>query len=236
MEYQKINTLFKRDIDNIIIPTEYTLPEFIYLQNCLFECTEKIDGTNIRIEIDWKSKDIFNIEFKGRTDRANIPEHLLRKLYQIFNNFTPDKIFEFKEPCHITIYGEGYGAKIQKGGNYISNDVNFILFDIKVGKWWLNRESLEDIAKKLQLNIVPIIKYMTIKEAIEFVKKGFKSTISENKDYDAEGLVLKTPYGLQLRNGERVILKIKTEDFRKYNNKYGNIDNPKQIPNSKYDV
>ena len=77
---------------------------------------------------------------------------------------------------------------------------------------------------------------MTIKEAIEFVKKGFKSTIAENKDYDAEGLVLKTPYGLQLRNGERIILKIKTEDFRKYNNKYGNIDNPKQIPNSKYEV
>ena len=51
MEYQKINTLFKRDANNIIIPTEYTLEEFEYLNNNIFECTEKIDGTNIRIEL-----------------------------------------------------------------------------------------------------------------------------------------------------------------------------------------
>ena len=30
MEYQKINTLFKRDTNNIIIPEEYTLEEFVY--------------------------------------------------------------------------------------------------------------------------------------------------------------------------------------------------------------
>ena len=37
MEYQKINTLFKRDANNIIIPTEYTLEEFEYLNNNIFE-------------------------------------------------------------------------------------------------------------------------------------------------------------------------------------------------------
>ena len=30
MEYPKINTLFKRDENNIIIPSEYTLSEFEY--------------------------------------------------------------------------------------------------------------------------------------------------------------------------------------------------------------
>ena len=43
MEYPKINTLFKRDDNNIIIPSEFTIPEFTYLQNNIFECTEKID-------------------------------------------------------------------------------------------------------------------------------------------------------------------------------------------------
>lgn len=33
---------------------------------------------------------------------------------------------------------------------------------------------------------------------------------------DAEGLVLKTTTGLLRRNGERLITKIKTVDFRKY--------------------
>jgi len=36
-------------------------------------------------------------------------------------------------------------------------------------------------------------------------------------NYDTEGLVLKTPNGL--RNGERLILKIKTKDFRALQNK-----------------
>ena len=60
---------------------------------------------------------------------------------------------------------------------------------------------------------------MTIKEAIEYVDKGFKSTISENKDYIAEGLVLKTPDGLLDRTGQRIVTKIKTVDFIKLRNK-----------------
>lgn len=38
-----------------------------------------------------------------------------------------------KEPVPVTVFGEGYGVKIQKGGNYISDDVNFILFDVRFG-------------------------------------------------------------------------------------------------------
>lgn len=222
MEYQKINTLFKRDSNNIIIPEEYTLEEFVYLKDCKFECTEKIDGTNIRIELDSTSEEI-TMEFKGRTDRADIPKHLLNKLNELFNKEKLIEIFNLKEKkTKITIYGEGYGMKIQKGGNYISNDVNFILFDIKIDNWWLQRNALEEIALLLNIPIVPIIGYMTIPQAIEYVKTGFKSTIAENKNYDAEGLVLKTPNGLLLRNGERLILKIKTVDFIKYNKYNGN--------------
>ena len=68
MEYPKINTLFKRDENSIIIPSEYTLPEFEYLKYCPFECTEKIDGTNIRII--W---DGHKVSYYGRTDT---PYHL----------------------------------------------------------------------------------------------------------------------------------------------------------------
>ena len=128
-------------------------------------------------------------------------------------------IAEDTTDCDITLYGEGYGTKIQKGGNYISNDVDFILFDIKVGDWWLDRKSYTEIAETLSIKTVPFLGYMTIPQATEMVRKGFKSTISENKNYDAEGLVFKTPNGIKLRNGERIILKIKTIDFIKYNNK-----------------
>ena len=69
----------------------------------------------------------------------------------------------------------------------------------------------------------------TIDEAIDFVRKGFKSTIAENPDYDAEGLVLKTTDGLMTRRGERIIFKIKTCDFKKYKAKYG-TDAPVEQP------
>lgn len=226
-EYQKIQTLFKRDERNIIIPDQFTYPEFEVLKDLKWECTEKIDGTNIRIELEssGNSEDGIIMSFKGRTDKAVIPEHLLTKLNWLFDRehlMEVLNITDETQDCNITLYGEGYGAKIQKGGNYISNDVNFILFDVKIGKWWLDRESIKDIADKLGINVVPLMGYMTIPEAIEYVKKGFKSTIAENKDYDAEGLVLKTPCGLLKRDGERLITKIKTVDFRKYQLAYPN--------------
>lgn len=226
-EYQKIQTLFKRDERNIIIPDQFTYPEFEVLKDLKWECTEKIDGTNIRIELasSGNPEDGIIMSFKGRTDKAVIPEHLLTKLNWLFDRehlMEVLNITDETQDCNITLYGEGYGAKIQKGVNYISNDVNFILFDVKIGKWWLDRESIKDIADKLGINVVPLMGYMTIPEAIEYVKKGFKSTIAENKDYDAEGLVLKTPCGLLKRDGERLITKIKTVDFRKYQLAYPN--------------
>lgn len=226
-EYQKIQTLFKRDERNIIIPDQFTYPEFEVLKDLKWECTEKIDGTNTRIELasSGNSEDGIIMSFKGRTDKAIIPEHLLTKLNWLFDRehlMEALNITDETQNCNITLYGEGYGAKIQKGGNYISNDVNFILFDVKIDKWWLDRESIKDIANKLGINAVPLMGYMTIPEAIEYVKKGFKSTIAENKDYDAEGLVLKAPCGLLKRDGERLITKIKTVDFRKYQLAYPN--------------
>lgn len=219
-KYQKIQTLFLRDDKNIIIPDQFTYPEFEYLKDNKWECTEKIDGTNIRIELDFNVHDDgvreVNVNFKGRTDEATIPAHLYRRLEELFDNVNWLEIFDITSTTSITLYGEGYGTKIQKGGNYISSGVDFILFDVKVDKWWLQRDAVEDIANKFNIKIVPLIGYMTIPEAVEYVRRGFKSTIAENKDYEAEGLVLKTTTGLLRRNGERLITKIKTVDFRKY--------------------
>ncbi len=217
-DYQKINTLFKRDEKTKnIIESEYSLDVFKTLENIEWECTEKIDGTNIHIDIDWLSQNEWNLSYHGRTERADIPKHLLARLKEMFDNFNPNDVFEFKEPTLIQIFGEGYGMKIQKGGNYISNGVDFILFDIRINGLWLQRESLEDIANKMGIKIVPFIGYMILSDAIDFVKKGFYSVISENTEYLAEGLVLKTKDGLLDRRGNRIITKLKTVDFKKLN-------------------
>lgn len=226
-DYQKINTLFKRDEDGVIIPEELTCPEFEYLKDCKWECTEKIDGTNIHCDIFSDGTD-YRIDICGRTEKAVIPSHLMAHLLKPFSRTAILQVFSEQlanatpeAPFQASIYGEGYGQKIQKcGKDYISNDVGFILFDIRVGRWWLSREACEEIAGKLGVSIVPLVGYMTLKEAIHYVDKGFKSSVAENADLQAEGLVLKTPNGLLDRSGLRIITKLKTCDFEKYRRKH----------------
>ena len=226
MEYQKINTLFLRDEKKVIIPSSFTCDEFEYLKDCKWECTEKIDGTNIRVyisrEYDGEDDWLYGVSFMGRTNNSTIPEHLNLKLQQIFYRVDWKTVFPSLMPGDsVCLYGEGYGNKIQKGSSYISNDVDFILFDVKYNNWWLERKSCEDIANKCGIKIVPIVGYMTIPEAIDLVKKGFKSSILEDKNLIAEGLVLKTPQGLLSRDGKRIITKIKHNDFVRFKNVYG---------------
>lgn len=250
-EYQKIQTLFMRDENSIIMPDSLTLPEFEYLKDCKWEATEKIDGTNVHIDVDFWLERCDETSYErtvkwdicGRTERANLPKHLVDHINNVLGegNGLINAFYEplmkaldnYEKVFRVSIYGEGYGVKIQKGGNYIKDGVGFIVFDVRVGNYWLKREAIEEIAQKLGFPVVPLIGMMTLTEAIEYVKKGFKSTIAQNPDYDAEGLVLKTPCGLLGRNGQRLITKIKTCDFQKYRAKYG--DGPVvQKPNPFY--
>ena len=133
-----------------------------------------------------------------------------------------------------TIYGEGYGMKIQKGGGrYLSNSVSFRGFDVKVNDLYLLRDNAMEIFNKLGCDTVPYLGQMTIDEAIDFVRAGFISTISEDRTLMAEGVVLTSPLGLKNRRGERLIVKIKYEDFVKYRNKYGTNEKVEQISNPK---
>ena len=53
-------------------------------------------------------------------------------------------------------YMEDPYIRIQKcGGNY-RKDKSFILFDIKVGEIYLSRENVEEIAKSMNIDVVPI--------------------------------------------------------------------------------
>ena len=208
-QYQKIQTAYFRDPENnhkTLLEGTWAKPEFELLKDIDWICTEKIDGTNIRIMWDGE-----NVRFGGKTDNAQIPTILIASLQDTFTN---DKMKTcFPDSDNVCLYGEGYGKKIQKGGNYLPDRADFILFDVKVGDWWLNRDANEDVANKLEIGVVPIMGIWKLEEAIEFVKKGFKSTIADNKEYIAEGLIMKPVTELFNRKGERVISKIKSKDF-----------------------
>lgn len=183
----------------------YALPEIGYLKDNAWVFTEKIDGTNIRIH--W---DGVKVTIGGRTKDAQIPTFLFDVLTQIFTIEKMSNVFEVNP---ITLYGEGYGPKIQKGGRY-TDTPSFILFDALVGSWWLKRDALEGIAVNLGISIVPIVLTGTINQAIEYVQSNPKSTIALDKTYEMEGLVGVPSVQLFDRRGDRIITKIKAKDFK----------------------
>lgn len=206
-KYPKIQTVFKRDMSNKgrIIEDHYSLPEFEYLKDNKWIFTEKVDGTNIRIE--WHSG--LGVKFGGRTDNASIPTFLFKMLQEKFTSHLFDSTIS--ETDHLCLYGEGFGAKIQKGGgNYKSDGVDFVLFDVLVDEWWLKREDVAEVAHNLGIEVVPKIGTGTLHEGIELVRNGIKSYWG---DFNAEGLVMKPEIELKTRAGNRIITKIKHKDF-----------------------
>ena len=264
--YQKINTIFMRDAKNVIMPYEpFVEPEFEYLRGLKWRGEEKIDGTNMRIEVTkaevWddpmepsKLEGVeFNVRIAGKTDNAQIPKNLLKHMQEKYPNekvlaalglkkFIPvEEWIEHKWnsyddiPNIYTIYGEGYGEGIQSGGWYIKGGNEFIVFDVKVNDIYLLTSARDEIAMKLDAPIVPFIGYFTLDEAIDYVRKGFRSQIAENPDAKmAEGLVLRTSLGLRNRMGKRLIVKVKYEDFVKYRNVYGTDEKVEQPKNENY--
>lgn len=207
-EYNKIETVYERDVNGTkkLIEGKYRNETVEFLANNKWIFTEKIDGTNIRIH--W---DGHRITFGGRTEKAQIPSHLLDKLSEMFLNVETEELFEQKfGEKEVILFGEGYGVKIQNGGKYRS-DVGFILFDVMIGDNYLSRENVEDIAKCFNLEIVPIIKHGTIQEAVDFIKTNPNSTIGTAK---MEGLVGKPAVEIKDRCGNRMIVKIKVCDFQ----------------------
>lgn len=208
-EYHKIQTIFKRDSKTKrIILGEHALTEFDYLKNNIWIFTEKIDGTNIRIMWDGAK-----ITFGGKTDDAQIPAALLTKLQELFEETSRlqlfKKIFAEKEVC---LYGEGYGNKIGENGYlYMPDGAGFVLFDVSIGDWWLERANVEDIALKLGINVVPLIGQGTLSDAVAMAKHGFKSQWG---DFIAEGIVAIPKTELKTHKGERIITKIKHKDFK----------------------
>lgn len=207
-EYPKIQNVFKFDekYRNVVGLNE----PFETLKNIKWYGTEKVDGTNC--QICW---DGHNIQINGRTERSVMPENLDKYFKETFltseMEYVFEQIFEDKE---VVIYGEGYGAKIQQGGgNYIPNAVSFIVFDILIDGIWLKRENVEDICKRLNLDIVPLVFKGTIDEAKEYIASHPNSILSDK--HEMEGIVIRPMVELYDRKGNLITCKVKYRDMVK---------------------
>lgn len=205
--YHKIETIYNRAVDGSkkLIEGDFRNETVKFLKDNIWQFTEKIDGTNIRIM--W---DGHKVTYGGRTERANIPAHLMNKLVELFGSEEAEQMFEqcFGERKAI-LFGEGYGAKIQSGGLY-RPDVSFILFDVMINGNYQSREMVELTAKQFGVEIVPIIFEGKLEDGVEYVRSKPLSTIGTAP---MEGLVARPKVELNDRCGNRLIVKLKVKDF-----------------------
>ncbi|MBQ7798523.1 MAG: hypothetical protein IJ371_05310 [Clostridia bacterium] len=207
-EYHKIETLFERDEKTKkLIMGKFRNPTIEYLKDNVWTFTEKVDGTNIRIY--WNGH---KVAYGGRTDKAQIPAHLINRLNELFGGETNAQMFEQKfGETEVEIFGEGYGVRIQNGGLY-RDDVDFIVFDVMIANNYQPRESVEDVAKYFSCDVVPIVLEGTLKDGVDYVLNNRKSIVAKN-GAEIEGLVGRTKIETQDRTGKRNIVKIKYRDF-----------------------
>lgn len=205
--YPKIPGPFKRHNEgpdrNKIDFGNWTSPELALLQySSEWTWTEKLDGTNIRIG--W---DGHEVTIGGRTERAQIPADLYQHLYDTF----PEELLEDTfggDPAQL--FGEGVGGKIQKNGSRYGDSSFFVLFDVKVEKWWLKRDDVVDVSSSLGISVVPTVPVNGFWDAVWAVETGLKSAYFEGC---AEGMVGVAPLGLLDRNGRRIQVKVKHCDY-----------------------
>ena len=209
-EYTKIDTIFERDMEGTkkLIEGKYRSETVEYLKDNRWIGTEKIDGTNIGIFWDGHT-----VSYQGRTERAQIPEHLMDKLAEMFGGTVNEELFEQKfGQMQVILFGEGYGPRIQKGGGKYREDASFILFDVYLPQknLWMKRDAVEDIAKTFGIDVVPVVYEGALPGAVEYIKEKPKSTIGTA---NIEGIVCRPAVEMYDRMGRRLMVKIKVCDF-----------------------
>jgi hypothetical protein len=209
--YSKMQTLFKRDVKtHKIMPGVFSKPEFENIGEWQF--TEKIDGMNVRIEYD--NSDLCYgslLSFSGRTGKSILSQKLFLYLEEKFPRARMEEVFG--DAKDVVLFGEGYGGGIQRGGGKYREDNGFILFDVYADGWWLERKSIEQIARDLGCKCVPIVPGSTFKDAIVYILSEPQSMITKTEKI-AEGIVARSDPLVLFRNGNPLMWKLKLNDYK----------------------
>ena len=235
------------EFSNKIILGDFSNKEAEYLFDVKWEVTSKIDGTNSKIayypssgeiKVGGKSDtaDSLHGQFEYLQAIADRIKPILAEMYpkecarfsqvlddnkkpiyeDVDGNETKKIVTLAEEPIYI--YGEYYGNGVQKGGSYIKDGNDFIVFDIRQQGWWIPSAMRHKICEKLGLKEVPSLGMMSLREAEKLVIDGFKTLLPNVSDPSLieEGVVCRTPINLKASNGERIIVKIKHKDYVAY--------------------
>jgi hypothetical protein len=217
-EYPKTENVFTRDDKTHKLNLwDFRIPEFNLIN--LWHVTEKIDGTNIRILSYFDENGVPQIEVRGRSDNANLPPGLAEN---IRSHFTDVDMLTYRASLGIDndvtlcIYGEGFGAGIQKGGGY-RPDKDIAIFDVTTtnsngNTWWRGWSAVNYASDILNLDTVPYIGFITVSQMVHYLEDNPK-TFWENGTAPMEGFIARTDPYLYRWDGSRLMFKLKVKDI-----------------------
>ena len=126
---------------------------------------------------------------------------------------------KFSDLKSCILFGEGFGAGIQKGGGNYSPTKSFILFDIwrdngsDRGQWY-EWHTVRDIAGDIEIPMVQSYSdyctAITLHQIEDWVATGMDSHFG---NFTAEGVVVRPKWNLFDSRGSRIMLKVKVCDY-----------------------
>lgn len=192
----------------LTIPTQFTGPEvwrseeLYYLRNDDWTFKRKVDGENIRVK--WDGNEVL---WNGKTDKFVCDSEFT----DYMNSTFLEEIFEekFGREKTVLLFMERMGKKVQTNELNLDN-VEVVLFDVKIGETWLEEENIKEIAT-----------YFGIKTVYDFMPDpnhhdrllALIERMSQGEFKDWEGIVAQPQVGLRDRRGKRLIVKIKNKDY-----------------------
>jgi hypothetical protein len=245
-EYGKTENLFTRNPETHKL-NDGDLRDPAFGQIAGWTVTEKIDGTNIRVLLRLDGHNgtdmgerlgepvrSMQVEVLGRSDKANVPGDLKDAiLATIQENWASvfawvEELTGDDDAVQVCLYGEGYGAGIQKVGVKYRSDKGLRIFDVVTTRldhgtygpqWWREWSDVEDAARACGFATVPLLLVgAPLDEVVALVhdqRDGrFPSLAApDGADLIPEGVVARTdPYLYDFR-GHRVLFKLKAEDL-----------------------
>lgn len=225
MEYPKTSNLFLRDPDDIKKLVVGTLDEETepFAQVGKWHLTEKIDGTNIRLCLNYGEGSA--VKVLGRSDNANLPGKGDRFVESALPSITAtDMEMALREidpegyASGMIVYGEGFGPGIQKGGGAYSDHMEFAAFDVLTlaqdrEPLWRSWRDVVTVCDVLGLNTVPVLSDAAdIEQITSFVQQAPRSLLNDHEAL-MEGVVARTDPYLYTSRGRRVKFKLKVADI-----------------------
>jgi len=212
-KYRKIQTLWKRDKEKKGAIMRWDFSEDVAQNIRKWSITEKIHGQCMTVAVTEDDIEVYGKTKNTEFNKAHEP--LLTYINEKFTRKVLDDVLDFTKADKIIFYGEGYGVKINKGGQYLKEGQKFILFDVCIDGIWMEEDSVTYFADVLDIQRVPILCIESFPYAEHLCQTITLSQVSEqDPPCRIEGVVARAhPMVLDRLTHEPIMFKLKVEDY-----------------------